>query len=99
MPVPVIRQVTGLLAGRPFRGTIAVTHLHWDHVQGLPFFTAGDRHDARVRLLLPEPDNGTGAEAALERGFSPPNFPITPRQLRATGQSRASSRARSPSVS
>ena len=77
-----IRQVTGLLAGGPFRGTIALTHLHWDHVQGLPFFAAGDRDDARVSLLLPEPVEGTGAEAALERGFSPPNFPITPRQLR-----------------
>jgi phosphoribosyl 1,2-cyclic phosphodiesterase len=77
-----IRQVTGLLAGGPFRGTIALTHLHWDHVQGLPFFAAGDRPDASVSLLLPEPIDGTGAEAALERGFSPPNFPITPRQLR-----------------
>jgi phosphoribosyl 1,2-cyclic phosphodiesterase len=77
-----IRQVTGLLAGGPFRGIIALTHLHWDHVQGLPFFAAGDRHDARVSLLLPEPFEGTGAEAALEHGFSPPSFPITPRQLR-----------------
>ncbi len=77
-----IREVTRLLAGRPFRGTIALTHLHWDHMQGLPFFGGGDRDDARVSLLLPEPEEGTGAEAALERGFSPPNFPITPRQLR-----------------
>ena len=37
---------------------------------------------SEVSLLLPEPVEGTGAEAALERGFSPPNFPITPRQLR-----------------
>jgi phosphoribosyl 1,2-cyclic phosphodiesterase len=77
-----IREATRLLAGRPFRGTIALTHLHWDHMQGLPFFGGGDRDDARVSLLLPEPEEGTGAEAALERGFSPPNFPITPRQLR-----------------
>jgi phosphoribosyl 1,2-cyclic phosphodiesterase len=77
-----IRDVTPLLAGGPFRGTIALTHLHWDHVQGLPFFTGGDRGDARVRLLLPEPAGGSGAEAALEHGMSPPNFPITPRQLR-----------------
>ena len=77
-----IREVTGLLAGGPFRGTIALTHLHWDHMQGLPFFTGGDRDDARVRLLLPEPEEGSGAEAALERGMSPPSFPITPRQLR-----------------
>jgi phosphoribosyl 1,2-cyclic phosphodiesterase len=77
-----IRQATGLLAGQPFRGTIALTHLHWDHVHGLPFFRGGDRDDARVRLLLPEPEDGSDAVAALERGMSPPHFPITPRQLR-----------------
>jgi phosphoribosyl 1,2-cyclic phosphodiesterase len=80
-----IREVTRLLGGRAFHGTIALTHLHWDHVQGLPFFAAGDRDDARVRLLVPAPDTGT-AEAALERGMSPPNFPITPRQLRGRWQ-------------
>ena len=76
-----IRDVTPLLAGGPFTGTIALTHLHWDHMQGLPFFSGGDRDDASVRLLLPSPPDGTGAQAALERGMSPPNFPITPGQL------------------
>ena len=33
-----IRTVTALLVGRAFTGTILLTHLHWDHVQGLPFF-------------------------------------------------------------
>jgi phosphoribosyl 1,2-cyclic phosphodiesterase len=77
-----IRNVTPMLAGGPFTGTIALTHLHWDHLHGLPFFRAGDRGDAAVRLLLPAPLDGSGAEAALERGMSPPHFPITPRQLR-----------------
>jgi phosphoribosyl 1,2-cyclic phosphodiesterase len=79
-----IREVTRLLAGGPFAGTIALTHLHWDHVHGLPFFAGGDRDDASVRLLLPAPPDGSPAEAALERGMSPPNFPITPGQLRGT---------------
>ncbi len=35
-----LRQVTPLLRGQPFDGTILLTHLHWDHVHGLPFFTA-----------------------------------------------------------
>jgi phosphoribosyl 1,2-cyclic phosphodiesterase len=77
-----IRDVTQLLAGGGYRGTIALTHLHWDHVQGLPFFRGGDRDDARVRLFLPEPTTCLDAAAALERGMSPPQFPITPRQLR-----------------
>jgi ribonuclease BN (tRNA processing enzyme) len=76
-----IRAVSALLNGRPFRGTIALTHLHWDHVHGMPFFTAGDRNDAVISVLLPEPEDGD-AIAALERGMSPPHFPITPRQLR-----------------
>src|SRR5690606_20288355 len=36
--------------------------------------------DARVTLLVPE--QGTAAEALLERMMSPPTFPITPDQLR-----------------
>lgn len=77
-----IRDVTPLLAGAAFTGAIALTHLHWDHVHGLPYFAGGDRDDAAVRLLLPAPRDGSAAEAALERGMSPPHFPITPRELR-----------------
>jgi phosphoribosyl 1,2-cyclic phosphodiesterase len=77
-----IRRVTALLAGQPFSGTILLTHLHWDHTQGLPFFRAGDRDDARVTLLLPDQQDGCGAEEVLARGMSPPHFPIRPAQLR-----------------
>ena len=77
-----LRAVTGLLGERPFEGTILLTHLHWDHVHGLPFFRGGDREDARVALLLPEQEDGADAEAVLARGMSPPHFPITPRGLR-----------------
>ena len=77
-----LRRVTGLLGGEPFAGTIILTHLHWDHVHGLPFFSAGDRDDARVTLLLPEPEGNTTAEDVLAEGMSPPHFPITPRGLR-----------------
>jgi phosphoribosyl 1,2-cyclic phosphodiesterase len=77
-----LRQVTPLLAGRPFSGTILLTHLHWDHVHGLPFFRAGDTEGAATTLLLPEQEDGACAEAVLERGMSPPHFPIRPRDLR-----------------
>lgn len=76
-----LRKATALLRGGPFAGTIILTHLHWDHVHGLPFFAAGDRADARVTLLLPEQD-GADAEDLLARGMSPPHFPIAPSGLR-----------------
>ena len=78
-----LRSVSGLLGGRPFRGTILLSHLHWDHVHGLPFFAAGDTPRARVRLVLPG-QGGITAEAVLEQDMSPPHFPITPAQLRGT---------------
>ena len=37
-----------------FRGTALVTHLHWDHVQGLPFFVP-IRARAPARHLRPAP--------------------------------------------
>jgi phosphoribosyl 1,2-cyclic phosphodiesterase len=77
-----LREVTALMAGRPFAGTILLSHLHWDHVHGLPFFRAADTDGARVTLLLPEQEDGACAEAVLERGMSPPHFPIRPRDLR-----------------
>jgi phosphoribosyl 1,2-cyclic phosphodiesterase len=77
-----LRQVTPLLGGQPFDGTILLTHLHWDHVHGLPFFTGGDREGSRVSLLLPEQEDGATAEQALAKGMSPPHFPIGPSELR-----------------
>jgi phosphoribosyl 1,2-cyclic phosphodiesterase len=77
-----LRRLPGLLDNAPFRGTILLSHLHWDHVQGLPFFRSGDRDDARVRLLLPDQGEETDAEALLARMMSPPFFPIPPSALR-----------------
>ena len=71
--------VTGLLGGRPFRGSVLLSHLHWDHTHGMPFFAAGGADGSRVDVLLPE--QGEPAEAVLARCFSPPHFPITPSQL------------------
>jgi phosphoribosyl 1,2-cyclic phosphodiesterase len=81
-----IRRITDRLVGRAFDGAVLLTHLHWDHVQGLPFFAAGDRDDAHVRVFMPEqtgPD-GQAREAVdvLALAMSPPHFPIGPDGLR-----------------
>ena len=88
-----LANLTGLLGGAAFAGTILLSHLHWDHSLGLPFFRAGDRDDARVTLLLPEQAAGQGgtersgaggasAERLLGQVMSPPFFPIRPGELR-----------------
>lgn len=77
-----LRAVTHELAGAPFAGTIMLTHLHWDHVLELPFFAAGDRADARVRMLIPGQQDGRDAVDLLAGVMSPPYFPIGPTELR-----------------
>jgi phosphoribosyl 1,2-cyclic phosphodiesterase len=73
---------TALLAGEPFDGTVLLSHLHWDHTMGLPFFAAGDRLDARVSVLLPEQESGADAAVVLGGLMQPPYFPIGPMDLR-----------------
>ncbi|HVF31664.1 MAG TPA: hypothetical protein VM933_01395, partial [Acidimicrobiales bacterium] len=36
-----------------FRGTALITHIHWDHVQGLPFFPPVDRPGAQLDIYGP----------------------------------------------
>jgi phosphoribosyl 1,2-cyclic phosphodiesterase len=76
-----LQSASGLFAGAPFTGSILLTHLHWDHILGLPFFAAGDRADARATVLLPEQDGSETAAGVLARVMSPPYFPIGPTEL------------------
>jgi phosphoribosyl 1,2-cyclic phosphodiesterase len=75
-----LRSLTGLLGGDAFEGSIVLTHLHWDHMQGLPFFVAGDRDAARVDLYVPAQGGRSGLDL-LAQSFAPPSFPITPEGL------------------
>jgi len=76
-----LRGLGGLLGDRPFRGTLLLGHLHWDHMQGLPFCPAIDRDDAEVRVLAPSHD-GRPVDELVAGAMSPPCFPIEPAQLR-----------------
>ncbi len=76
-----LRSLTGLLDGQAYDGSIVLSHLHWDHMQGVPFFAAGDRDAARVDLYLPAQDGKSGRDL-LAQSFAPPSFPITPEGLR-----------------
>ncbi len=64
-----------------FRGAALVTHIHWDHVQGLPFFVPIDRPGAAFDVYGPPQEGCTLAEA-FEEFMRPPYFPVRAADLR-----------------
>ena len=77
-----LRNLGAVLDEQPFRGTLLLGHLHWDHTQGLPFSRAVDGPGSSVDLYLPHQGDGVTAADVLRRAMSPPHFPIGPEGLR-----------------
>lgn len=77
-----LRRLADQLDGQPFRGSILLSHLHWDHTHGLPFAPVVDHEDAIVDLYVPA--QGIDPVELLSRAMGPPHFPIGPTQLRGT---------------
>ena len=64
-----------------FRATAFLTHIHWDHVQGLPFFPPIDRHGATLDVYGPTQEEGSLHD--VFGGFMrPPYFPVHFSELR-----------------
>ncbi len=60
---------------QPFRGTALVTHLHWDHVQGLPFFLPILKPGSKMRMVGPKQE-GSSLQVEVESFIRPPLFPV-----------------------
>ncbi len=60
---------------KAFQGTALVTHLHWDHVQGLPFFVPLLNGEAELVVVGPAQEEGTLQEA-VQSFVRPPLFPV-----------------------
>jgi len=52
-----------------------LTHIHWDHVQGLPFFVPALKPGSRFDIYGPG-DVGMTLEAAFDTFMRPPFFPV-----------------------
>jgi phosphoribosyl 1,2-cyclic phosphodiesterase len=63
-----------------FRGSALVTHLHWDHVQGLPFFAPILAAGAELDVYGPAQEHGTLTDA-FDQFVCPPYFPVTIEEL------------------
>lgn len=59
-----------------FVGHALVTHLHWDHVQGLPFFVPIHVPGSRLAIYGPAQDNGVDLAGAFGEFMRPPYFPV-----------------------
>jgi phosphoribosyl 1,2-cyclic phosphodiesterase len=63
------------LLGRPVKTALLFSHLHWDHIQGFPFF--GPAFMPSTELDLRGPSKGAcSLEEALRRQMQPPLFPV-----------------------
>jgi len=60
----------------PFSGTCLLSHLHWDHIQGLPFFKPILRDGADVAIYAPVQLDGHTVEGVFADTIKPPLFPI-----------------------
>src|SRR5690348_7137823 len=58
-----------------FAASAFVTHIHWDHVQGLPFFAPLHVAGARLDVYGPHQSEGPLAEV-IDDLMKPPYFPV-----------------------
>lgn len=66
-----------LLKGpQPVRLTMLWSHLHWDHVQGFPFFSPAWLPTTRLTMYGPGRDGDLQLRDTLARQMTPPTFPV-----------------------
>lgn len=63
-------------ADRPFDGTCLLSHLHWDHIQGVPFFAPLLRDGSRIAVYAPRQDDGKSVADVFAETIRPPLFPV-----------------------
>lgn len=63
--------------GRRVSTTMLFTHLHWDHIQGFPFFGPAFDPSTELHLFGPIDEDGESTlEDVLRRQMCPPTFPV-----------------------
>ena len=75
----------GVSLGKEFRGqpldlTILITHTHWDHIQGFPFFAPAYEAQNRIRVFGFE-GMRRGIHEAFAGQMEAPYFPVTLSQM------------------
>ncbi|MEL6341725.1 MAG: MBL fold metallo-hydrolase [Myxococcota bacterium] len=71
-----LRALGSALGGSAVDLTLVFSHVHWDHIQGFPFFLPAFHPDSRLTLIGPP-----SLPAALSALMRPPTFPLTLSQV------------------
>lgn len=74
------RELQTEFGDQPLNLTLLLTHTHWDHIQGLPFFLPVYKSHNRVRILGYEGAR-LGLETVLSSQMENPFFPIGLREV------------------
>lgn len=60
----------------PFQATFLLSHYHWDHIQGLPFFFPLYDPQNRFEFFGLQPEDGAKMESVLQGQMIRPYFPV-----------------------
>src|SRR5262249_8593018 len=73
-------QLIAEFDNQPLDLTLLLSHTHWDHIQGLPFFQPVYRANSRLRILGYEGAR-RGLDSVLSEQMESPFFPIGLREV------------------
>lgn len=59
-----------------FHGTCLLSHLHWDHIQGMPFFAPFLRAGSELEVYAPRQAGDVTVEQVFADTVKPPLFPV-----------------------
>jgi phosphoribosyl 1,2-cyclic phosphodiesterase len=65
------------------RADILLTHTHWDHINGFPFFAPAYRPDRTFRVMAGHLEKVGGVRAVLDGQMAKPMFPVPLGELHA----------------
>ncbi|MDB6028097.1 MAG: hypothetical protein JWM68_4320 [Verrucomicrobiales bacterium] len=77
---PLGLALTSEFGDKPIHLTILITHTHWDHIQGFPFFVPAYNAKNQITMLGYEGAR-QGLESTVSSQMESPYFPITLRQM------------------
>ena len=80
-----IRKLGQLLALKDDRIYILLSHGHWDHIQGYPFFAPIYQPNRRIRVMTPDPQ-GHSQLCALFEQMDGSSFPLKGEDLPSEGE-------------